>query len=87
MDNLNKIPDTLVEYYDYHSGCICLPLRAVKNESNIKSDIFKLLKMKSEINSKDNKEYNWALEYCIIFDDEVEKNVDGICLRKVESYY
>lgn len=73
MDNLNKIPNALMEYHDYHSGCITLPLRVVNNSSDIKDEIFKLLKLGSEVSTKDNKEYNWALEYCIIFDDEAEK--------------
>lgn len=82
MSNLNKISDTLMKYYDYHSGCITLPLRVVNENSEIRNTIFELLKLGSE----NNKEYNWALEYCVIFDDKENKNVDGICLRQVESF-
>lgn len=86
MSNLNKISDTLMEYYDYHSGCITLPLRVVNENSEIRNTIFELLKLGSENNKENNKEYNWALEYCAIFDDKENKNVDGICLRQVESF-
>lgn len=86
MSNLNKIYDTLMEYYDYHSGCITLPLRVVNENSEIRNTIFELLKLGSENNKENNKEYNWALEYCVIFDDKENKNVDGICLRQVESF-
>lgn len=86
MSNLNKISDTLMKYYDYHSGCITLPLRVVNENSEIMNDIFELLKIGSENNKENNKEYNWALEYCVIFDDKENKNVDGICLRQVESF-
>ena len=81
-----SIPDTIREYYDHRSGCICIALKKVNSNSELRQTIWELLKSHPCLDDKSNKCCNWALEYCIIFDDEEGVNVDGVCLRQVESF-
>ena len=77
---------SLVKYYDPHTGNICIPLDVFRGSEDLMKQSFELLKIKQFKNPDDGKYYNWGFEYALVWSDEEEDTVDGVCMRLVESF-